>query len=135
MHKFFAPMLAAVLALTAVNASAADGDYLFDIIKKPAYRQGWNAIMSNAGAPQWLVTFGRGGNGVASPATSVTIDGARYELGHVCKPHDCGDNQFQVMFAPGGGKAWGLLQESGKFRFFGNPSNAQQEALRKAIGN
>ena len=135
MRNILASMLISSLALFAASASAADGDYLFDVIKKPSYRQAWNAMLANTGAPQWLIVFGRSGNGVTTPSTSLTIDGARYELGHVCKPHDCGDNQFQVMFTPGGGKAWGLLQENGKFRFFGDPSNAQREALRKAIDN
>jgi hypothetical protein len=122
--------------MSACLAMASDGEYLFDLLKKPGYRQGWNGMMNIAKPPQWLAAFGRSGNGVATPSTSIVIDGVRHELGHVCKPHDCGDNRFQVLFTPGGARAWGLLQEAGKPpRYFGDPAPAQRAALQKAMSD
>lgn len=123
---------ACLLALS-LDAWAQNGPYLFDLLKRPAYRQAWNAALSGADAPQWLTAFGRGGNGVATPSSTITIEGQTYEVASVCKPHDCGDNQFYALFVRGGAKAWGLLQENGRPpRFFGAPSPAQRAALIKA---
>ncbi len=132
--RIFAALATSVLILG--SASAADGPYLFDLIKKPSYRQGWNGMMANAAPPQWLTAFSKGGNGVSTPSSGLEVEGIRYELGYVCKPHDCGDNQLQVLFGAGGGKAWGLLREAGKPpKFLGNPSPAQKSALTKALDN
>lgn len=117
----------------AAGAIAQEGPCLFDLLKRPAYKQAWNEMLKGAPAPQWLSAFGRGGNGVASPSTTVRIDGQSYEVSNVCKPHDCGDNQFYILFTRGGGQAWGLLQEAGKPpRFYGNPTAGQRAALIKA---
>ena len=127
--------LLAGFVLLAFPALAADGEYLFDVLKKPAYKQAWTAMMASGKPPAWLTTFTRGGNGVSSPGEALTIEGQRYEFGNVCKPHDCGDNMFHVIFMPGGGRAWGVLMENGALRYFGNPSPAQRAALEKSTGN
>jgi len=46
----------------------------------------------------------------------------------VCKVHDCLDHKLQVIFAPGGRRAWGRLYENGRTSWIGSPS----PALRKA---
>lgn len=116
------------------SAKGAEGPYLFDLMKKPAYRMAWDGMLKGAKPPAWISVFRRTGNGVATPSTNTTIAGRNYELAHVCKPHDCGDNRFQVLFAAGGSQAWGALLEGGKQpRFFGGPSPEQRDALRRAL--
>ena len=117
--------------LCAGAASAQTGEYLFDTLKRPAFKKAWNAMLAGGGrVPPWVIAFGKGGNGVANPATAVTISGQAYQLGNVCKAHDCGGNEVHVLFAPGGTQAWGLLLETGKPpRFLGGPDAAQQMVL------
>jgi len=40
----------------------ADDEYLFDALKKPAYRKAWTAMLSGEkNIPGWLIAFGKGG--------------------------------------------------------------------------
>ena len=129
MRRLLATSLA--LAVLAGAALAQQGPYLFDVLKKPAYRQSWNAMLAGSGAlPGWIGIFSKTYNGVASPMTAVNAGGQAYEISNVCKPHDCGGNMLHVLFAPGGTQAWGLLENAGqKPRFIGSPDAAQQKAL------
>jgi len=136
MRSFLALFTLAGALLLSFAANAADGDYLFDLIKKPAYRSAWAAMVGGKTRPKWAMQFHKHMNAVAGPATSVTVSGQLYELADICKPHDCGDNQFRVLFLPGGEQAWGALKVAGRpIRFFGDPSPALRNALVAAFGN
>ncbi len=63
----------------------------------------------------------------------MQVGGVAHQVNFVCKAHDCGDNRFYVLFAPGGTQAWGLLLRTGtQERLFGNPGDAARAALRDA---
>jgi hypothetical protein len=122
-----ARFLIAALAFCAAACSAqAQGIYLFDILKRPAYKASWDAMLRGQAVDRWLPTL----RGPADVMKAVnTSDGPR-ELGNICKQHDCGDNQFYVLFADGGRRAVGLLQVAGKPpRFFGGPTTGERSAL------
>jgi hypothetical protein len=121
----------------AVSVAAAAGEvYLADAIKSPAYAQALTRLLKSAShLPEWTneLTNPRG-NYVATPVDHVTVAGTRYELFNACKVHDCGDNRFEVMFAPNGTQAWGAILIEGKdISFLGAPSPAQQAALKAAV--
>jgi hypothetical protein len=129
-----------VLTLLACNtavtlpARAATGEYLFDTLKKPAYRASWDALFRGKRVPSWLARYSRTKNGPATPGKTVTLRGVAYQASFVCKAHDCADNRFAVLFAPRGRKAWGLLlTHDTTQRFFGNPSPEMRAALVKAM--
>ena len=109
---------------------AADAPYLFDLIKRPVYNKAWLAMFRNEkDAPQWLVNV----EGPATPVERVNSKGIAYQLSSVCKPHDCGDNIFHVIFSSDGRKAWGLLLvNENNERFFGSPDADLKALLRTA---
>ena len=136
--------LLALLALTALlalaplsSAPAADLPYLFDQLKKPAYRKPLEALLGTRGfaVPFWLKTFMRNYNGVAAPGEIVRADGQPFEFYSVCQPHNCSDNALYVLYAPGGGKAWALVMKDGAaLAYLGEPGPALRKVLGDAMG-
>jgi len=121
-------------ALVCGSAFAAD-EYLFDALKKPAYRKAWNAMLAREkNIPAWITTFSRTYNGVASPVQTVTVSGKAYLSGYVCKPHDCADNALQVFFSENAAGATAVIRQDGKLRYLGAPDAAIKAALDDAIG-
>ena len=124
---------AAVLALLAVMPASAQtpdgaGRYLHDMLKEPAYRESWTRMVGRLGQREaWLKADRLSGPG--GPSTSVTVAGQAFERVDTCKRHDCGDNRFYALFAPGGRRAVGVLIQPGHIRFFGHPTEEQQRAL------
>ena len=113
------------------------GPYLSETMKKnPAYARALNALLDHADAlPEWAQGMGRGkGWSVESPVATVTIDGTPYELYYTCESQNCNLSQLIVMFTPNATQAWGVLSHEGTISYLGAPSDAQQKALRKALG-
>jgi hypothetical protein len=124
------------LVVLAWGAQASDTGFLFDALHgKTPYRASWDKLMKLVQpTPDWLVEFNRNFDGVASQITSLTIDGKPYEISFVCKPTDCAAHKFVVLFDANGAHAYGAL--GGKDNdpaFFGEPSQAEQDALTKAV--
>ena len=68
--------------------------------------------------------------------TTLTIDGKPYEFSFVCKPTDAGSTSSSCCSTPSGEHAYGAL--GGKDNdpaFFGSPTQAEQEAMAKAVKN
>ncbi len=138
MRLRFSPALAFSLALVilAGAAHAAETEFLFDALHgRTPYRISWDKLMKLVQpTPDWLVEFNRNFDGVASQITSLTIDGKPYEISFVCKPADCAGHKFVVLFDADAAHAYGAL--GGKDNdpaFFGGPSQAEQDALTKAV--
>lgn len=131
---FFA--LTAVFIVSARTADAT-GDYLFDVIKQPAFHKAYVAMLAGAAhLPSWLGEITGKGDYVATPETAASIDGVTYRLFHACKAHDCAGHEFELMFSADGAKAYGLLIDGeSPQRFFGQPNPQQQAALEKAIAD
>ena len=127
---------ALALVILAYGARAADTEFLFDALHgKTPYRASWDKLMKLVQpTPDWLVEFNRNFDGVASQITTLTIDGKPYEISFVCKPTDCAAHKFVVLFDATGTHAYGAL--GGKDNdpaFFGDPSQAEQDALTKVV--
>ncbi|MFJ7882933.1 Ivy family c-type lysozyme inhibitor [Pseudomonas sp. NPDC096917] len=129
------------MALTLIGASttfifsdALADQYLFDIASKEPYKKAYEAMFT---FPEWV----RSGQGTSSPVQNVVLGGQTYTLGQMCKPHDCADNQFIVVFSPDKTKAWGLLAtRSSDDRVFntqmlGEPDNAVRDLLNKTLAD
>ena len=129
--------LAAVLAVTLVAgaAFADDASYLFDALQGGPYRVAWDKLMKDVQpTPDWLMQFNRNFDGVAGQFTSITIEGKAYLLSFVCKPQDCANRKFEVLFDIDGAHAYGALGgRSDAPAFFGAPPPALQDALAKAV--
>ncbi len=117
-------------------ARAGDTEFLFDALHgRTAYHASWDRLMKLVQpTPDWLVQFNRDFDGVSGEITELTIDGKPYSLSFVCEPAACEAHKFVVLFDAGGARAYGAL--GGKDNdpaFFGAPSQAEQDAMAKAV--
>jgi hypothetical protein len=134
MRKIFG--LATLIAtLASLPVAAAEGQYLFDVMKTPTYRHAWTEMLAGAkGLPRWIGQIAGKGNYVATPGTSATIGSRTYRLFHACEAHNCAGNEFEVMFSADGSHAYGvLIDDGGSPRWFGAPDAEIQAALAKAM--
>lgn len=123
-------LLLGLSLLSALPAAAKDGEYLFDTLKKPAYRASWNALIKSKRTDHWLEHFARTKDGPCTPSKTVKVGGVAYQAQTVCEAHNCGGNYFAVFFAPGGRKAWAVYLHDGKNEeYFGRPSPELKTAL------
>ena len=123
------------LCLVAGAAGAAEQSFLFDVLRLPPYRASWEKLMKSVEPmPDWLMHFNRNFDGESGEMAPVTIDGKPSQLSFVCKPTECAEHRFEVLFDAGGGHAYGAL--GGKDEppaFYGAPAPAQQQELAKAL--
>jgi hypothetical protein len=129
-------VLALVVLASAANAAETETGFLFDALHgKTPYRTSWEKLMKLVQpTPDWLVQFNKNFDGVAGQMTNLTIDGKPYEISFVCKPTECGDHKFVVLFDAAGAHAYGAL--GGKDNapaFFGSPAQPEQDAMAKAV--
>lgn len=129
--------IAGLVASLGTGVARAEDEYLFDALKKPAYRKAWNTMLaSEKNVPGWLVTFGRGGPGVAGPLKPIAVDGRKMQASTVCKPHDCAGNELHVLFSLDASSAVGSLVSAGsRPRYLGAPTSAQRMALDRAMAD
>ena len=101
-----------------------DGTYLHQVIEDPSYLTAWNELFENsADVDDWLKEYSVTLDGVQSQVLKMEVEGSRYEVFKVCKPHDCGDNAFAVIFLPSNGEALGLLVKSKYVRVYNENIN------------
>ena len=124
------------LALIATPGRADTTQFLFDALHgKGAYRVSWERLMKQVQpTPDWLTQFNKNFDGVAGQVTDVTIDGKPYSLSFVCKPSDCAEHRFVVLFDDKGAHAYGALGGKNNSPFFyGKPSPSEQDAMAQAM--
>lgn len=80
------------------------GDYLFNLVAKPGYREAWAALTARTDLPSWVSTA----TGPSSPSRLVFQDKRQYELASSCKQHDCANNRLLVLFDKARKQAWGV---------------------------
>ena len=128
--------VALVLLTGAANAAEGEIAFLFDALHgKTRYHASWEKLMKLVQpTPDWLVQFNRNFDGVAGQMTNLTIDGKPYEMSFVCKPTDCMGHKFVVLFDANGEHAYGALGgRDNDPAFFGSPTEAEQQAMAKAV--
>ncbi|QGX90574.1 C-lysozyme inhibitor [Tatumella sp. TA1] len=79
--------------LAAPGAFAAETTFS-DLVKTPEGSKALTALMSHQQLPSWIRT-----GGVESPAQTVTVKGDDYQVYSICKPHNCGNQQFAVLYS------------------------------------
>ncbi len=120
------------LMLIATGASAEQ--YLPEIASKAPYKKAYAEMLS---FPSWVSKA----QGAASPVERVSVEGKSFTVGHMCKPHDCADNQLSVVFSADGTKSWGLLATrsvDGKAfnkQLLGNPDSVIEGLLNKSFSD
>jgi hypothetical protein len=127
------------LAFLLVAGPAFAGADLAGLLKEASFRQSWDKLfVGEDSVPGWIETFAQTSNGVVTPSTDVTIGGQTFIHATLCEPHDCGNNQLNVVFTETGDDAWALLVEhpdgGTTVRLFGDPGTATAAALKQMAG-
>jgi hypothetical protein len=90
-----------------------------ELLRDAKFRQPYlRALGPLASSEDWLTAL----DGPAPPVTKVTVAGTSYQLVHVCKNHDCFDNNLTLLYAPG--TVFARLQVRGKPTRVGAPPPA-----------
>jgi hypothetical protein len=109
-------------------------EYLFDLAAKSPYKKAYAEMLIY---PSWISEA----KGVSTPLEKIVVQGKNYTVGHMCKPHDCADNQLTVVFSADGKKSWGLLAtraSDGKTfnkYFLGGPDSMIERLLNKSFSD
>ena len=112
-----------------------------DLIQQPGYQTSWkNMVKGQAQLPGWA----RKGIGTSTPAETVTWQGQSYQIGNICKPHDCANNFMIVAFKADKSQAWGVRVEVpnkpqaidhpkkyAKYQWLGKPDDQMKALLKK----
>lgn len=112
-----------------------------DLIQQPGYQTSWKKVVKGqAQLPGWA----RKGVGTSTPAEAVTWKGQSYQIGNICKPHDCANNFMIVAFKADKSQAWGVRVEVAnkpeaidhpkkyaKFQWLGKPNDEMKALLKK----
>ncbi len=121
-------------SLMLVVGGACAEQYLPEIASKAPYKKAYAEMLSY---PTWVSKA----QGTASPVEKVSAEGESFTVGHMCKPHDCADNQLIVVFNADGTKSWGLLAtrpadgEAFSKQILGNPDSVVQGLLNKSFSD
>lgn len=122
------------VSLLLVAGTACAQQYLPEIAAKAPYKKAYAQMLS---FPAWVSKA----QGTATPVEQVSADGKNYTVGHMCKPHDCADNQMIVVFNADGTQSWGLLAtrsaEGAEFdkQWLGNPDKVVEGLLNKSFAD
>lgn len=121
-----------LFALFGATGAAAEPD-LFEMLNRPSYLKAWQLMLTGEkDLEPWLANYATKRRGPVRPGQLVLVKNETYQINDVCKPHDCGDNRFVVLFSPTGNQAWGLWLKAGKdSRYFGHPDDVIRNVLRQ----
>ncbi len=117
-----------------IAAGASAEQYLPELASKTPYKKAYAEMLS---FPSWVSKA----QGTASPVERVSVEGKSFTVGHMCKPHDCADNQLSVVFNADGTKSWGLLAtrsadaEAFNKQLLGNPDSVVEGLLNKSFSD
>ncbi|WP_395711774.1 Ivy family c-type lysozyme inhibitor [Reyranella sp.] len=131
-HVSIATVAVLGLLLSPWRVWAQTAPYLFDLLKRPAFRNSFDALFANErNVDEWIIVFRKTGNGVCGPSKRVQTGSATYLAADVCKPRDCGDNHLQVLFSENGSRATALLRSPQGQRWFGVPGPQERALLQQ----
>jgi hypothetical protein len=106
--------------------------YLFDVMRQSVYQKAWKNMVKGEQLPPWVEQITKKKNNyVAGPVISIPFPEDSYECFWICKPHNCGNENMKILFAPNATKAWGILiEENEKPQWLGHPDNMIKKALQ-----
>ena len=117
------------------QVSHKDADtYLFDLLKKPAYRKVWRSQIvphTPKSDRYWI----KDANGPTAPEGAVPVDGKRYIATTMCQPHNCISNSIYILLNKQRAVVLHVerngTQEILATRYYGKPTEAEKAALQK----
>lgn len=117
------------------QVSQKDADtYLFDLLKKPAYRKVWRSQIvphTPESDRYWI----KDADGPTAPEGAVTVDGKRYIATTMCQPHNCISNSIYILLNKQRAVVLHVerngTQEILATRYYGKPTEAEKAALQK----
>ena len=99
-----------------------------DLLRDARFKSAYLAALGPLAREVWLRRL----DGPASPNRQVQVAGGNYTLAATCKPHDCGDNNMVLLYAPASGVIYGkVLQQGTRSTYFGAPSPPVAAALER----
>lgn len=110
--------------------------YLFDLLKKPAYRKVWRSqiVPHTPKSDRYWIT---GGDGPTAPEGAVTVDGKRYIATTMCQPHNCISNGIYILLNKQRAVVLHVERDAIEgiraTRYYGKPTDAEKEALQKML--
>lgn len=110
----------------AAPAWAEDLPYTADMMQRPNFSKAYHAMVE---LPEWVSKAAA----VSTPMGNITFNGKSYLVGHLCKPHDCADNQLEIMVSHDGAQAWGLLSRRVEGRLYQMPLGIPDSGLLAAM--
>ena len=120
---------------TSQQISQKDADtYLFDLLKKPAYRKVWRSqiVPHTPKSDRYWIT---GGDGPTAPEGAVTVDGKRYIATTMCQPHNCISNGIYILLNKQRAVVLHVERDAIEgiraTRYYGKPTEAEKAALQK----
>ena len=117
------------------QVSQKDADtYLFDLLKKPAYRKVWRSQIvphTPKSDRYWI----KDANGPTAPDGEVTVDGKRYIATTMCQPHNCISNSIYILLNKQRAVVLHVERDAIEgiraTRYYGKPTEAEKAALQK----
>lgn len=112
-------------ALPGAAAAAPVAQSPTDLLRDARFRSAYTKALGPLARERWLSRL----DGPAPPLRQVTVGGVGYKLAAACKPHDCGDNNMAVLWAPSTGTVYGLVQQRGRKTLLGAPSASMAQEI------
>lgn len=116
-HALFALCIVVSCLLPAVTRADEKMITANDLLKDPRFKTAYLTSLGPKAKEKWLAAMTD-----SAPVRKVTLAGENYQVATPCKPHDCGENNFLLLWAPDSGKVYGHLYEGGRITLLGQPS-------------
>lgn len=97
-----------------------------DLLKNPKFKTAYLAALGPRAKEKWLANMSN-----SALVRSASIGGVDYQVATPCKPHDCGEHNLLVLYAPAQGTVVGTLYEKGRTTLIGKPDAALTAELIK----
>ncbi len=113
---------AAIGAAAAADVPGSPGE----LLRNPQFKAAYFSALGPKTKDKWLSTLANSGQ-----VRAEKIAGDTWQVVTPCKPHDCGDNNLLLLWAPAKGVVVGKLFEKGKTTLVGAPSPAMAVELER----
>ncbi|WP_210419257.1 Ivy family c-type lysozyme inhibitor [Acetobacter vaccinii] len=113
----------------ATSTAAPDlASYTDAIARNPKFAKAYQSMVK---LPEWAALP----HATSTPTTPLSIGGKHYRVGNLCEPHNCGNNQLEVIFTEDGHKAWGLLSSTIGGKVYQMPLGDPDDTILHALND